>query len=252
MSGPVTTAPAVHDEPGTVDLRPLAGRVWARRGRVAAVTVVAGLMGLLLAFVLPKWYRASAVILPPEESDLMANMSVMGRALSKFPALGEFGEYTTPADIYKAILKSRNVQNEIVDRFGLMKVYRLKSRERTLKTFANHTTVKLAPDGTIQVSVEDRDPRRAADMTLAMLEALDRFNIEKRNTQAHRTRLFLEKRLAETDSLLQASEIALRSYQEVHHTVAPTVVNSASIAAATDLMARKIELEVKLGVLRGY
>jgi len=246
---PATVPP---DEPGTVDLRVLAARVWARRGQVVLVTLVAGVLGLLLACVLPKWYRASAVILPPEETDLTANLGVMGRALSKFPALGEFGEYTTPADIYKAILRSRTVQNEVVDRFDLMKVYRIRSRERTLRTFARHTSVKLAPDGTIAVTVEDRDPRRAAAMTMAMLDGLDHYNIEKRNTQAHRTRLFLEQRVASTDSLLQLSETALRHYQESHHTVTPTTVNSGDVAAAADLMARKIMLEVRLGVLRGY
>jgi len=252
MSGPMARISADAEQAEGLDLRALTMLVWRQRVRVVLVTVLAGVVTLLVAFLLPRWYRASAVILPPEEADLMSNISMASKALTKFPSLGSLGEFFTPADIYKVILKSRTVQEAVVDRFQLMKVYRLKSREKTLKAFGKLSTVKLAPDGTIQVSVEDRDPRRAAAMTMAMLEALDHFNIEKRNTQAHRTRLFLEKRLAETDSLLRASETALRSYQEVHHTVTPTAVSSASISAASDLMARKIELEVKLGVLRGY
>ena len=252
MTGPVTPAPAGTGRAEGLDLRTLAMLVWRQRVRVVLATALAGVLTLLVAFLLPRWYRASAVILPPEEADLMSNISMASKALTKFPSIGDLGEFFTPADIYKAVLKSRTVQEAVVDRFQLMKVYRLKSREKTLKMFGTLSSVKLAPDGTIRVTVEDRDARRAADMTMAMLEALDRFNIEKRNTQAHRTRLFLEKRLAETDSLLRTSEAALRSYQEVHHTVAPTAINSASISAATDLMASKIELEVKLGVLRGY
>ncbi len=165
-----------------LDLRPLVRRVWARRGAVLAATVVAGVLGVLVSMAVPKWYRSTATILPPEETDLTANLGVMGRALSKFPALGEFGEYTTPADIYKAILRSRTVQGEVVDRFRLLEVYRTKSRENAIKRFAKASGVKLNPDGTIEVYVEDRDPKRAAAMTEGMLEALDHYNIAKRNT----------------------------------------------------------------------
>ena len=252
MNGPMPPTSADADKAAGMDLRVLTMLVWRQRARVALATVLAAVVTLLVAFLLPRWYRASAVILPPEEADLMSNISLASKALTKFPSIGDLGSFFTPADIYKAILKSRTVQEAVVDRFQLMKVYRLKSREKTLKAFGRLSAVKLAPDGTILVSVEDRDPRRAADMAMAMLETLDRFNIEKRNAQARRTRLFLEKRLAETDSLLCASETALRSYQEVHHTVAPTAVSSASISEGADLMAHKIELEVKLGVLRGY
>lgn len=81
-----------------LDLRPIVRRLWAQRRVVLVTTIVAGVLGVLVSLVVPKWYRSTAVILPPEETDLTANLGVMGRALSKFPALGEFGEYTTPAD----------------------------------------------------------------------------------------------------------------------------------------------------------
>jgi uncharacterized protein involved in exopolysaccharide biosynthesis len=220
--------------------------------RIVLVTLAAGVLGILLAVVLPKWYRATAVILPPEETDLGGNLGIMARALSKLPALGEFGEYSTPVDIYKAILKSRTVQDEIVERFGLMKIYRLRSRELTLKTLAKHSSVKMNPDGTISVSVEDKDPKRSAAMTMAMLEGLDHYNIAKRNTQGQRTRVFLQRRVAETDSALRVSEMSLRRYQEKHRAVAPASINSADVSAAADLMARKVALEVRIGIMRGY
>ena len=240
-------------ERGELDLRPLVRRAWAQRRRVIATTVVAAVLGVLVSMLVPKWYRSSAVILPPEETDITANLGVMGRALSKFPALGEFGEYTTPADIYKAILRSRTVQGDLIDRFHLMDVYRMRSREMAMKRLAKSTGVKLNPDGTIEVYVEDRDPRRAAALAGGMIEALDRYNIAKRNTQGHRTRVFLERRVAEVDSALRASEVALKQYQEAHSTVAPvSTPSSTEVASAADLMAQKIALEVRIGVLRGY
>jgi uncharacterized protein involved in exopolysaccharide biosynthesis len=255
------TANPVPEAPASLDLKPLFVRVWEQRARVLAVTASAALLTLGIAFLLPKWYRSTAVILPPEESDLLSNMSLAQRALSKFPSFGILSEYFTPADIYKAILLSRTVQEEVVRTYDLQKIYRKKSMEKTLKALKGHYKVKLNSDGTISIGVEDRDARRAAAMANTFLDALDRYNVEKRNTQGHRTRIFLERRVAETDSLLRASEVVLRRYEETHHTVAPPAVSSATqsltvgageVQTAADLIARKIMLEVRLGVLRGY
>lgn len=235
-----------------LDTRGMMRSIWTARRFVAMVTVVAALLTLGITLVMPRWYRATAVLLPPEESDLLTNMSLAQRALTKFPAFGILNDYFTPADVYKAILGSRTLQEEIVQKFDLQKRYRLKSMEKTLKELKAHTKVKLNPNGTIKLSIEDRDAQRAADMTNAFVASLDRFNVNKRNSSARRTRAFLQRRVAETDSLLRQSEVALRVYQEKHRTVAPVTMNASDLNAAADLLSRKTLLEVQLGVLRGY
>jgi uncharacterized protein involved in exopolysaccharide biosynthesis len=241
----------MSEEPG-FDLLEMFGAIRRRIRFVLAVSAAAGVLTLAIAFVLPKWYTATSVILPPDESDLLSNMSLATRALTKFPAFGILSDYFTPADIYKAILGSRTVEETVVEQFDLQKVYRLKSREKTLKELAGHTKVKLNPDGTIAVSVEDRSPQRAAAMTNAFVAELDRFNVEKRSSSARRTREFLQRRVAETDSLLRVSELKLKEYQEKSHTIAPVAAGSEATQAAADLMSRKILLEVRVGMLRGY
>jgi uncharacterized protein involved in exopolysaccharide biosynthesis len=239
--------------PEPVDLRGILRALLKRWRFVLGTTLAAAVLTLGVSFVLPKWYTGTAVILPPEESDLLSNMSMAQRALSKFPAFGILQDYFTPADVYKAILASRTVQEELVREFDLQRVYRKKSLERTLKTLTQRTRIRLNPDGTLKVSVDDPDPARAAGLANGYLQALDRFNVEKRNTTAHRTRVFLQSRLAETDSMLRASEAALRSYQETHRTVAPAAPSgSADVQAAADVMSRRLMLQVRLGILRGY
>ena len=246
----MTMAP--EPEPEAVDVAGMLGVVRQGWRFVLGAGLLAGVLTLAVAFVLPKRYTASAVILPPEESDLLSNMSLAQRALTKFPAFGILEDYFTPADVYKAILASRSVQEELVSEYDLKRVYRKKSMELTLKELASRTKIRLNPDGTLKVSVDDRDPKRAAGLANSYLEALDRFNVEKRNTTAHRTRVFLQARLAETDSLLRVSEEALRRYQESHRTVAPAQSGSADVQAAADVMSRRLMLQVRLGILRGY
>jgi uncharacterized protein involved in exopolysaccharide biosynthesis len=239
-------------EPAGMDLGVVLSAVWRERVRIAITCVAAALVTLGIAFLLPRWYRAQAVILPPEESDLLSNMSLAQRALTKFPAFGILTDYYTPADVYKAVLLSRSVQEEVVKRFDLQRSYHQKSLEKAIKALKTHYRVKLNSDGTISVSVEDRDPARAATMANTFLQELDRYNIEKRNTQARRTREFLERRVADTDSLLHRAEDVLRAYQERHRAVVPVTPGSADIQAAADVMARKLALEVRLNVLHGY
>lgn len=222
------------------------------RVRVASATAGAGLLALAIAFILPRWYRSTAVILPPDESDLLSNLTMAQHALTKFPTMGVLPDIFTPADIFKAVLQSRTVQEDVVHDHDLQRVYRQKSMEKTLKQLKGNTRVKLNADGTISISVDDKDPKRAAAMAQSYLTALDRFNVEKRNSQAHRTRLFLERRVAEVDSLLKTGETQLRNFQEKHYTVSPPTVGSGDVQAAADLLARKITLEVRLGVLRSY
>jgi tyrosine-protein kinase Etk/Wzc len=242
----------IRVEQGGLDLGMVLLAAWRERLRIAVTCVAAALITLGIAFLLPRWYRAQAVIMPPEESDLLSNMSFAQKALTKFPAFGILTDYYTPADVYKAVLLSRSVQEEVVKRFDLQRIYHQKSLEKTIKALKPHYRVKLNPDGTIAVSVEDRDARRAAQMANAFLQELDRYNIEKRNSTARRTRQFLERRVADTETLLHQAEDVLRKYQENRKAVVPVSPGAADIAAAADVMARKMALEVRLNVLRGY
>ncbi len=248
VPNPVPSQPPVRE----FDFGRLITRAWEERFRLIGVSLAAGLLALAIGFLFPRWYEATATILPPEDSDLFSNLMLGQRALTKFPAFGALGDYFTPADVFKAILKSRHVQDRIIDRFELQKVYKQKSREKTRKALRSLYTVELAPEGTITVSIEDKDPKRAAAMAMAFLEELDHYNIKNKNSRAKRTREFLEQRVRDTDSLLLVSEHRLRVYQESKHTVVPTNVQSADIQSGSDLMSRKIALEVRLGVLRTY
>lgn len=241
----------IRDTRSIPSIPDLIQRVWAEKWRIAGLALAAGLVALGIAFLMPKWYRATATILPPEDTDIFSSLTFGQRALSKFPAYGIMGDYFTPADVFRAILRSQTVQIGVVDRFDLQKVYKLKSREKTIKALSKRYKVTLAAEGTISVAVEDKDPRRAANMAMAFLEELDRYNIHNRNSRARRAREFLEQRVLEADSLLRVNEMALRVYQERRHTVVPTSLG-AGVQSAADLMARKIALEVELGVLRTH
>jgi uncharacterized protein involved in exopolysaccharide biosynthesis len=210
---------------------------------VAGTTIVA----LAVSLILPKWYQASAVLLPPAEEEsgsILSSLLPKGLGVVRGPGI------STPADLYVAVLKSRTVGDRLVERFDLVRRYGAKDWERALRALADHARFSEGDEGTITIRVEDRDPRVAAEMANAYVEELDRFNRETRTTAGKRTRAFIEKRLEVAKKDLAGAEDALREYQQRHGvaTLSPAARGEAEVGA--NLMAQKIALEVKLNVLR--
>ena len=70
-----------------------------------------------------------------------------------------------PNDMIVGMLKSRTVEDAMVQHFGLMQEYNARYLSDARKKFEHHTTVDgNGKDGLIHISVEDADPRRAAEL----------------------------------------------------------------------------------------
>jgi tyrosine-protein kinase Etk/Wzc len=210
---------------------------------VAITTLVA----LGVSLVLPKWYTARAVLLPPSEDEI-------GSALTQLMPRG-FGAIRLPgaptlADVFVAVLKSRSVADRIVERFDLVKRYKARDAETATKELEGHVKFLVGDEGTIAILAEDREPQTAAAMANAYVEELDSFNLKTRTSSAKRTRAFIEERLDVAKRDLAAAEDRMRDYQQARNlpAMAPTDRGDSDVGAR--LMAQKIALEVKLQVLR--
>ena len=210
---------------------------------VAATT----LLSIALSFALPKWYKARAVLLPPAEEETSLGLSqLIPRGLGGIKLPGA----PTLSDLFLSVLKSRSVAERLVDRFDLVRRYRKRDVEKALKELGTHTRFQIGDEGTISISVEDRDAKVSAAMANAYVEELDRFNRLTRTTSARRTREFIQERLEIVQKDLAAAEDRLRDYQQQKRLVvlSPEARGEAEVGAR--LVAQKIALEVKLNVLR--
>jgi len=217
----------------------------------AAFIVVAGtLLAALVAFVWPATYRGEVVLLPPTEEDTGFSISTMIRGLN-VPGI-RIPSRTGPGDVTLAILKSRRIAIALVDSFDLKQVYKLKGGDDAIRKLQDHSSFTLGETGTVIVRVEDREPKRAADLANAYADELDRFNREIRMTKGRRTRLFVETRLKETQVDLEKAEEALRQYGQKHHTVALSLDQLSAVESGARLFANQAALEVQLGVTRQY
>jgi uncharacterized protein involved in exopolysaccharide biosynthesis len=225
----------------------------ARKAILWALALAAA--GYLGSFLIPPIYQATAVILPPDDDELTAALSLSRRAgaggLGALSRLGS-GTYFTQADIALATLRSRSLYATIVKQFELQARYKKKSLDDAIRELKDKSSVRIATDGTIAVSVRDRDPERAAGMANAFFAKLDEFNRTFRASKARRTREFLERRVVDTDSLLRDSERKLAAYQGRKGAVVLLPEARGAAEAAASLMGQKIQAEVDLAILRTY
>lgn len=213
-----------------------------RNSLIAAVVIGAA------SFLVRNKYTASAVLLPPNySSDVSSLLSSLPGTLQFTRALGlDTGGGT---DLYVGVLRSTTIARRLVERFGLVQVYRQKDVEKAGRRLASHTSIQLTNEGFVKVAVTETNRRLGADLANAYVEELDRFLRVNSNTGARRRREFLENRITDARSSLTAMEDSLRDYQ-VRHRI-PVVGTDVDHAAesASDLVTQKVSREIELGIL---
>jgi capsule polysaccharide export protein KpsE/RkpR len=198
-------------------------------------------------------YTATARVLPPKEPDsgLSALLTQSGGPLAGLA--GSFVSGKTTSDLYVGMLKSRTVADVLIKKFDLKELYKKKYLEDVYKHLAKRINIKVSrKDQIISVSVEDKDPKRAADMANAYLDALDRINRTVNITEGQRKRIFLEKRLKETKDDLSRAEIALKEFQEKYGLVSIEEQAKVAIEGAAKIKGEIIVAQTELEVLKQF
>jgi len=144
-----------------------------RKRLIFWVTAAFAILAVVISLLLPVRYTATVVLLPPQQN------SSIGAALAS--QLGNLGGVAAlaggslglknPNDMFVGMLKSRTVEDAMVEHFGLMQEYHKKYLSDARKTFDSRATVDgNGKDGLIHISVEDQDPQRAADLANGYIE----------------------------------------------------------------------------------
>jgi len=211
--------------------------------------LAAGLLALGISFALTPTFTATTKFMPPQQQQSAA--ASMLQSLGALGGLaGAASGLKNPADQYVAFVKSRSVQDALVDRFKLMERYESKFREDARKELDTNLLIASGKDGLITIDASDKDPVFAAQLANANVEELGKLLNRIAVTEAQQRRVFFEKQLASAKDNLVKAEQALKA----------SGVNSsalkASPGAAVEGMAKlKASItvqEIKLASMRGY
>lgn len=181
---------------------------------IMGVTFVAALLSVGISLLLPNIYTGTTRILPPQQyqssasamlGQLLGGAGGGGVASIAGSALG----LKSPNDLYVAMLKSQTIKEKIARRFDLQKIYEQKTMTETLKVLDKNTMVTSGKDGLITVEVDDKDPKRAAEMANAFIEELDQLMQTFSLTDAAQRRQFFETQMKPAKDKLTDAEVLL-------------------------------------------
>jgi uncharacterized protein involved in exopolysaccharide biosynthesis len=219
------------------------------------VTAVFVLIAAIVSFVLPNRYTATTVILPPQQnmSSGAALMAQLGSANPLISLAGGSLGLKNPNDLQVAMLKSRTVEDAMLDRFQLMALYRDKRRSDARKDFEKATDIESGvKDGLIRVSVTDKDPQRAAAMANAYVDEYKKFSATVAVTEASQRRLFFEQQLAQAKDNLANAEEALKATEQKTGLIQLDGQARAVIESVAQLRAQVAAKEVQIRAMREF
>lgn len=232
--------------PGLFDLLLIAA---SRMRFIVGMTVAGGLIAATVALLLAPMYTATAVIMPPQQQQSAAS-ALLGQLGPMASLAGRDLGVKTPADLYIGILSGRTIADQLIAAFNLRSLYRAKTLEETRVVLAKRTHFSTGKDSLIRISVDDRDPKRAAALANAYIDALHLQNGRLAVTESAQRRLFFEQQMEKEKNALAESEGALKGTQERTGVLQVNSQVEATIRSMVQLRAEIASREVALTTLK--
>lgn len=199
--------------------------LWRHRRLMARVVVISLVASLALAFAIPKRYKSTTRIMPPDQPNSGAMM--LAALASRSGGLGTLGTLAggllnghSSGALFIDLLRSGTVTGHLIDRFNLQRLYHNRYRMDTTKRLARYTTITDdKKSGVITISVEDTSPARARDMAQAYLDELNKLVTRTNTSTAHRERTFIENRLHSVEHDLEKTQLELSDFSSKNSTI---------------------------------
>jgi uncharacterized protein involved in exopolysaccharide biosynthesis len=222
--------------------------VWQERRLIFRCIAVAFGVSTLIAFLIPVRYTSTTQLMPPDQNG--QGMASMLSAL-KGTDLGSLGGdllgQKTSADLFVGVLHSRTVEDDIIDKFDMRKVYGVRRYANARKILEDRTDVAAErKSGIITIKVSDHSPERAAGMAREYVAALNNVVINLNTSSAHKERVFLEERLGQVQKDLEKAEQDFSKFASQNTALDVKEQGRAMIGAAAELEGQLIAAETQL------
>jgi len=210
----------------------------------------------IISLLMPNIYTGTTRILPPQQSASAAS-ALLNQLGGPFGGLlgvtgGAALGLRNPNDLYIGMLKSRTVADNLISRFELDKVYGEDRLSDVRKRLERETTIGAGRDGIITIEVDDKDPKRAAELANAYVDELMKLTKVLAVTEASQRRLFFERQLLQVKDNLTAAEIAARQGLQKGGLAQVDAQGRSMIEVTARLRAQISAKEVQIGSMRTF
>ncbi len=262
---------AIHQEPVvdeiSTDLSPSENEIsvldiliilLGRKRFIVRFVLGSAVFAAIVSFLLPVQYEAKIVLLPPQQnssigSALLGQLGQQMGALGSLAALAGGGVLKNPSDMYVSLLTSRTVEDGVIQRFGLMAEYHVKLLSSARKALEHRMTVLAgSKDGLIRITLEDRDPKRAAELANGFVDEFRKLSSSLAITEAARRRLFFEQQLQQAKENLANAEEAMAKTQQSTGVLEIDSQARALIESAAVLRAQVVAKQVQIEGMRSF
>ncbi|MFC1562506.1 GumC family protein [candidate division KSB1 bacterium] len=215
---------------------------------------------VILSLILPKYYRAEAILMPPAEdrgfniSSLLSNFSGLSSKVS-FPlggglSVGGINISQSPEKTKRliAILESRTLMEKVVNNFNLIESYKVKNMTEAIKELRDFITFQIEESGAISIFAVDKSRKKASEMANYLISELEKMNVELNIENARNNRIFIEDRYNQNKKELAEAEEKYREFQKTHNVISLPEQIEAAIVAAANLSSEISQREIELGI----
>lgn len=231
--------------------------LWKYRKKLIINFFVTAIVIAGITLILPKSYRATAVVVPPVDQGGLGSLSL----LSNLPG-NLLGQGTDQISMFRAILESRTIFTNISIKYHLENLYNTENIEETIDDLAENSDFEVTEEGTIKISVsvstpflsdstnDDNARKLSAVLTNEFVTQLDAINRKLTSQQSRSNREFIEKRYNEVKLNLAEAEDSYMDFQEKYGIIALPEQVEAAIGIAADYESELGISEIKYNVMR--
>lgn len=225
--------------------------IWAKWKKfIIGLTACAALYAVISSLLMPNIYQSTLRLLPPQQAQsnataLLAQLGGMAGGLASSIT-------KNPNDIYVAMIKSRTIGDAMVDRFALLSVYGVKSREQARRQLEGNTKVVNGKDGMISIDVSDTDPKRASILANGYGEELLKMTRDFAVTQTSKTRLFFERQLKISKDKLNDEEEKLKEHLQSSGVISVDNQSRTLLEMAARLRAEMASKEIQIAAMKPF
>jgi capsule polysaccharide export protein KpsE/RkpR len=230
--------------------------IWRERRFIFKAAAYGLLLAGIISLLIPPKYQSTARLMPPEKRGMNALAGLLAASDDKAGSLvgglvSDAMGVKSPSALYVGVLKSSTIQDALINRFDLRKVYRDKYMKDAREDLADNTDIdEDRKNGIITVTVSDRSPQRSRDLAQAYVENLNLLMAQLNTSAAHRERVFLEDRLKGVKQDLDAASKELSEFSSKNLTLDVKEQGKAMVGGIATLEGELIAAESQLSGLK--
>lgn len=237
---------------GRLNFEQIITPIWAARKQIAIISLAVAVITLIVNFLLPVYYKATATLLPETEKSKLS-------ALGQFADVAQLAGVSIPGSeisrLYPAIISSETILRNVIERtyptkkfprpVNLIQYFELdedtqeENMDKALKNIDGLLSASYENrTGIVTVTVEMREPELAADVVNAVVGELDKFMRLKKISNASEQLKWIDVRLKEVQADLRKSEEVLKDFREKNR----RVLDSPQLLMEQDRLAREVQV----------